>query len=169
LNSPRLDGLLRIRGEGIMKNKLRIFAGVSLGAAIAALAAAPGWTQGGSGPVARYTIDAGTTWHGGDGRGRWRRRGAGRTRRRRQPGHTRALSATRLEPGGGGQPRRRALHAERGAARDLGPAGHAARDDHARTRQRGNRGRRADADARGPAAALLGLRRTGGAGAAGGD
>src|SRR5690606_41838656 len=44
-----------------MKNKLRIFAGVSLGTAIAALAAAPGWTQGGSGPVARYTIDAGTT------------------------------------------------------------------------------------------------------------
>src|SRR5690606_41530465 len=44
-----------------MKNTLRIFAGVSVGTAIAALAAAPGWTQGGSGPVARYTIDAGTT------------------------------------------------------------------------------------------------------------
>ena len=44
-----------------MKTGQRILAGISLGACLAALAAAPGWTQADSGPVARYTIDAGTT------------------------------------------------------------------------------------------------------------
>ena len=44
-----------------MRTKFRIMAGVSVAAGVAALAAGPGLTQGGSGPVARYTIDAGTT------------------------------------------------------------------------------------------------------------
>lgn len=44
-----------------MKKTHRVLAGLSLGACAALLAAAPGWTQGSSGPVARYTIDAGTT------------------------------------------------------------------------------------------------------------
>ena len=44
-----------------MKTRHRILAGISLAGAAALLAAAPGWTQASSGPVARYTIDAGTT------------------------------------------------------------------------------------------------------------
>jgi len=44
-----------------MKTSQRILAGLSLSAAVAALVAAPGWTQANSGTVARYTIDAGTT------------------------------------------------------------------------------------------------------------
>src|SRR5688500_3466288 len=44
-----------------MKTSHRILTGLSLTAAVAALVAAPGWTQANSGPVARYTIDAGTT------------------------------------------------------------------------------------------------------------
>lgn len=43
-----------------MKTTHRVVAGVSLMACVAALAAAPAWTQGQSGTVARYTIDAGT-------------------------------------------------------------------------------------------------------------
>ncbi len=39
----------------------RILAGISLTAAVAMLAAAPGWTQASSQTIARYTIDAGTT------------------------------------------------------------------------------------------------------------
>jgi hypothetical protein len=51
-----------MRQRGItMKTSHRILAGLSLTAAVAALAAAPGWTQANSGTVARYTIDAGTT------------------------------------------------------------------------------------------------------------
>ena len=44
-----------------MKKSHRILAGISLGACAALLAAVPGWTQGNSGTVARYTIDAGTS------------------------------------------------------------------------------------------------------------
>ena len=44
-----------------MKASHRILAGISLGACAALLAAVPGWSQGNSGTVARYTIDAGTT------------------------------------------------------------------------------------------------------------
>ena len=44
-----------------MKTNHRILAGISLGACVAVLAAAPGWTQASSATVARYTIDAGTT------------------------------------------------------------------------------------------------------------
>ena len=44
-----------------MKTRHRILAGISLAGAAALLAAVPGWSQGNSGPVARYTIDAGTT------------------------------------------------------------------------------------------------------------
>jgi hypothetical protein len=43
-----------------MKTGHRIAIGVSLGAAAALLAVAPGWTQASSGTVARYTVDAGT-------------------------------------------------------------------------------------------------------------
>jgi len=43
-----------------MKTGHRILAGVSVTAGAALLAAAPGWTQGNSGTVARYTVDAGT-------------------------------------------------------------------------------------------------------------
>ena len=44
-----------------MKKNHRILAGLTLGASIAVLAATPAWTQGNSGTVARYTMDAGTT------------------------------------------------------------------------------------------------------------
>ncbi len=44
-----------------MKKNHRILAGLALGASIAVLAATPAWTQGNSGTVARYTMDAGTT------------------------------------------------------------------------------------------------------------
>ena len=44
-----------------MKKSHRILAGVSLGACAALIAAVPGLSQGNSGTVARYTIDAGTT------------------------------------------------------------------------------------------------------------
>ena len=44
-----------------MKKNHRILAGISLGASMAVLAATPAWTQGNSGPVARYTMDASTT------------------------------------------------------------------------------------------------------------
>ncbi len=44
-----------------MKTSHRILAGIALSAAATALATVPGWTQGNSGTVARYTIDAGTT------------------------------------------------------------------------------------------------------------
>lgn len=44
-----------------MNKTHRILAGISLAAGIAALAAVPGWSQGSSGTVARYTVDAGTT------------------------------------------------------------------------------------------------------------
>src|SRR5688572_7738739 len=43
-----------------MKVSHRILGGISLGACAALLAAVPGWSQGNSGTVARYTIDAGT-------------------------------------------------------------------------------------------------------------
>lgn len=43
-----------------MKKGYRILAGTALAAGLAALAAAPGWTQASSGTVARYTVDAGT-------------------------------------------------------------------------------------------------------------
>ena len=44
-----------------MKTSHRIWTRISLGACAAMLAAAPGWTQGNTGTVARYTVDAGTT------------------------------------------------------------------------------------------------------------
>jgi len=44
-----------------MKTSHRILAGLSLTAGVAALVAAPGWTQATSGTVARYTVDAGTS------------------------------------------------------------------------------------------------------------
>ena len=44
-----------------MTTSHRILAGLSLTAAVAALVAAPGWTQANSGTVARYTVDASTS------------------------------------------------------------------------------------------------------------
>ena len=44
-----------------MKKSHRVLAGISLGACAALIAAVPGLSQGNSGTVARYTIDAGTT------------------------------------------------------------------------------------------------------------
>jgi hypothetical protein len=44
-----------------MKTSQRILAALSLSAAVAALVAAPGWTQASSGTVARYTVDASTS------------------------------------------------------------------------------------------------------------